>query len=76
VNRLLVTFGGSKVQGSIAIGVLHITVAGGGSYKGLDSLGMPISGSIVQCCRPVLGLHGTNAGLQMCLQQGQTHLTQ
>ena len=64
VNRLLVTFGGSKVQGSIAVGVLHITVARGGSYKGLNSLGMPISGSIMQRCGPILSLHGISTGLQ------------
>ncbi len=57
------------MQGSIAIGVLHITIAGGGSYKGLNSLGMPIGGSIMQCCGPILSLHGTSTGLQKCLQQ-------
>ncbi len=56
VNRLLFTFGGSKVQGSIAVGVLHITVAGGGSYQGLNSLGMSIGRSIVQRCGSVLSL--------------------
>lgn len=65
-NTLLVTFGGSKVQGSVAVGVLYITVAGGGSYQGLNSLGMPIGRSIVQRCGPILSLHVTNAGLQMC----------
>jgi len=66
MNRLLITFGGCKVQGSVAVGVLHITVAGGGSYQGLNSLGMPIGSSIVQCCGPILSLRGTSTGLQMC----------
>ena len=69
VSRLLDTFGGSKVQGSIAVGVLHITVAGGGSHKGLNSLGMPIGSSVMQRCGPILSLHGTVASLQICLQQ-------
>ncbi len=69
MNTLLVTFGGSKVQGSIAIGVLHITVAGRGSYKGLDSLGMTIGSSVVQSCGSILSLQGTSTSLKMCLQQ-------
>lgn len=52
------------MQGSVAIGVLYITVAGGGSYKSLHSLGMPIGSSIVQRCGPILSLQGTSTGLQ------------
>ena len=51
------TFGGGQVQSSVAVGVLHIAVTGGGVHQCLHSLGMPIGRRIVQRCGPILRLH-------------------
>ena len=50
------TFGSSKVQSCVAIGVLHITVTGWGSHQGFYCLGMPPRCCIVQSCGPILCL--------------------
>lgn len=44
------------MQGSVAVGILHIAVTGGGRNQSLYRLIMPICCSIVQCCGSILCL--------------------